>query len=253
MNMQAVEALKERLAFDEWKDSNTLAESLFIWQFFLTGDEFPGWSAHRIRQEEPTQWPRTIQSVWRPADEGKEGLLSVDIYECASRADAHELVLQLLAEFQSIDVTRQEQGIAGDVAFAPPGNATLLFARGNLLTLMRNASRPLVAIPEIAGRFDDFLVGRPELEGAQVVPAIRRFQSAAKELEVGINAPLEAEAIDPLERPVWYKFFADRGEILLEDGNLRYRPAVAGPQTLTMFAINANRGAASQELRLDAS
>lgn len=253
MNMQPLEALKERLSYDAWKNSSTLAENLFIWQYFLDGKEFPGWRVHRMRQDQPVQWPRAIQSIWQPAEDENEGLFSLDIYECASRAAAHELLLQVLAEFQSAEMTRQEPDGVGDVAFAMAGNTTLLYARGNLLALFRNAARQMAPIPDLADQFDKYLTGRPELEGTAVTPEIQRFEPTAKEIEAGRDVPLEVDASDPLGRPVWYKFFADKGEVLAEDGTLYYRPAEAGPQTVTLYVLNANDGAASQELQLNAA
>ena len=61
--------------------------------------------------------------------------------------------------------------------------------------------------------------------------------------------PLIVDAVDPLGRPLWFKFFARGGEVLLEEGQLVYRPA-AGTQAITVVAVNANGGTTSQDLEL---
>ena len=250
MDTKMLDDLKQRHAYEKWRASNTIEQNLFIWKFFLSGSEFPGWQIHRIQSVETGGWPPSIQSIWR-RHEGETGaLLSVDIFEHPSRTAAHEFLVQLLGEFQSPDVTRQEQITIGDVAFAGLGDAFLLFARANLVILIRNAGRDLMPISEVARQFDRDLVSRPEMDGAKVAPEIRRFESLAREFQVGVSVPLEVEASDPLERPLWYKFFSRAGEVLLKEGRLVYQPASAGEQEVSVFAINANRGTASQVLRL---
>jgi len=116
--------------------------------------------------------------------------------------------------------------------------------------MMRNAGRDLVPVAEVAYQFDKDLASRPKTVGVKVVPEIRRFQSPALEFRVRVSAPLEVEASDPLERPLWYKFFSPSGDVLLEEKRLVYRPAFTGPQEVTVFALNANRGTTSQVLQL---
>jgi hypothetical protein len=45
--------LKQQLANESWRGRNSLDENLFIWNFFLSGNEFSGWQAHR-------RWQRKI-------------------------------------------------------------------------------------------------------------------------------------------------------------------------------------------------
>jgi hypothetical protein len=245
-----IDRLSQRYGYEQWSGINTLGENLFIWKFSLSGNEFPGWEVYRIRPVEEVSWPPTILSLWQRPTGVTEELLRVDVFECASRIAAHDFVVQLLGEFQTTLVARQEQIAVGDVAFVVPEDKDILFARGNLVLLVRNADRALVPVTDSARQFDTDLISKPETVGVKVVPEIQRFYSPATEFRVGVNVPLEVEASDPLERPLWYKFFSSSGEVLLEEGRLIYRPASAGPQVVTVFAINANRGATSRELTL---
>ncbi len=248
--MQQLDRLKQHHGYEEWCGTNTLGENLFIWKLFLSGNEFPGWQAYRIRPVEVPGWPPSTQSVWQRPGGGRDQRFRVDLFECASRIAAHEFLVERLGEFQTTLVARQEQAAVGDVAFAVPEDKDILFARGNVVLLVRNAGRDLVPITGIARLFDQDLASRPETPGAKVVPEIQRFHSAATDLKVGVSAPLDVQASDPLDRPLWYKFSSHSGEVLLEEGHLTYRPASPGPQAITVFAINANRGAARQELQL---
>ena len=81
---------------------------------------------------------------------------------------------------------------------------------------MRSVGRKLTPITEVARKFDGDLVSRPDIREAKVVPEIQRFYSPMMELQVGISAPLDIEASDPLDRPLWYKFFSRFGDVFLE-------------------------------------
>lgn len=250
MDEQLLEYLKRHHAYERWRDSTSLDENLFIWKFFLGGNELPGWHVVRIQPNEKAAWSPSIESMWQRNDEGGEELLNLNIFQCPSRMAAHEFLLQLLSDFQSTRVARKEQIEVGDVAFGGPEDTFLLFTRANLVLLMRNAGRELISITEIARHFDRDLVSKPETMEVKVAPEIRRFYSPAIKFQVGVNVPLEVEAFDPLKRPLWYKFFSRFGEVLLEEGRLVYRPTIAGSQEVILFAINANRGSASQVLHL---
>lgn len=238
-------------SYEEWRGINTMKENLFIWKFFLAGNEFPQWKAHRIRPVEAPGWPPAIQSLWRQEEGGEDTLMRVDTYECFSRTAAHEFLVRLLGEFQSPDVVRQKENLAGDVAFAGPGGGMLLFSRANLVVLMRNAGRDIVEVAETAARFDKDLYSPQKAEKAKVVPEIRSFRTPSKVFKINDSIPLELDASDPLERPLWYKFYSGQGEVFLEEGRLLYRSDIAGSNKIEVSAINANRGVASVELTFD--
>jgi hypothetical protein len=207
--------------------------------------------SQRMRVFGQDRGPQSIQSIWQRAEEGIGAPLRIDVFECILRNDARESLVRVLGKFESPEMARQEQTTIGDEGFAAPEDTAILFARGNIMLLMRNAGRDLVPISKIARWFNRDLVSRPETEGVKVVPEIRRFHTTAPELQVGASAPLEVEAADPQHRPLWYKFFSRHGEVLLEEGSLVYRSGSFGPQGVMVSAMNANRGAASQELLLN--
>jgi hypothetical protein len=242
------EYLKQQYAFDAWRDRNSLGEHLFVWKLFLSGSEIPGWQALRVQPRQQEDGPSIIKSTWQRAEGGTDAAFNIDIFECASRAAAYEALIDVLGEFQSSLITRQEQSSVGDVAFTVPEGYSLLFARANLVVLVRNAGRRLVPVTDLARQFDQDLIARPVTEGVKVVPEIKRFEAPLGAAQVGRSVRLEVEAEDPLERPLWFKFFSRPGEVRLEEGHPASEPAGTGAQEVTVYAINANGGAASQRL-----
>jgi hypothetical protein len=269
MDANLFDFLKQTYDYEDWAGRNKLAESLFIWEYALVEDELPGWQIHHAQSLPPPPasllpetarmhgapaagWLRAIQSIWSPPG-GGDSLLNIDIYECASRRSGHELLTRLLGEFQSPAGSLQEQTAIGDVAFADPRDAVMLFARANLVILLRNAGRDLVPASELAARFDQEFTSKPEAADEPAAPEIRRFQTLEKEIQVGRDASLELEALARTEQPVWYKLFASSGEIRAEQERLIYEPAESGTQEITIYAIGADRHAARETLQLNVS
>jgi hypothetical protein len=247
-----LDALKTRHDYQAWRDANTLPENLFIQGFVPSGDELPGWRTHRVQVVEGAGWPRMIQSVWVSGEMTSEALCSVDVFDCASRAEAHEVLVRVLGEFQSPQVEREQEASFGDVAFATPGSSAFAFARANLVLLVRSAGRATVPLADLAQVLDSDLVARPTAGNVRVTPEISRLGVLAGTVEVGSRAPLAVEAADPLGRPLWYKFFSAPGMVLREADRLVYATEVAGPQQLTAYVINANRGVASARVQFTA-
>lgn len=250
MDNAIYDPLKRQFGFEEWRGRNTLSESLLIWRFYQGEDDFPGWKPIRIQTVQAPGWPQAIQSAWQPVEGAEESLLTVNVYELEGRPEAHEFLIRLLGDFQSREVSRKEQGYAGDVAFAPPEDNALLFARANLAVLLQNGGRKVLPLASLASHLDEELSSRPQPAEGQVAPQIRRFTAGAERAKIGEQVPLEVEAIDPLGRSVWFKLFSPAGEIRLVEGRPVYIPSAAGEQRITLYALNPNRAAARQEVTL---
>ncbi|HEU0292204.1 MAG TPA: hypothetical protein VFR47_05685 [Anaerolineales bacterium] len=243
MDDQQLDYLKQRYEYEMWRGSNTLDENLFIWRFFLSGKEFPGWLAHRIQPMQSPGWPPHIKSIWQRPEEATEELLSVDIYECESRIAAHEFLLQLLGQFMSPLVQRRKEIDIGDVAFAGPEDTQILFARADLVISIGNAGSDLVPVTEIARQFDEKLIGRPETKGLRVISEILPPDFVV--LQDGVSASLAVEQFSSLESRRWHKLFSQSGEIFRQEGRLIYRSTSAGPHEVTIFSIDPSQNATS--------
>jgi hypothetical protein len=291
MSQPLIDQMKQRFDFDEWYDRNTLDENLFFWNYFLAGHEFPGWQPHSIREIKAPQVPPLNRSVWKlksaagsdrmkaslaesvPLKERAEPLLSVDSFECRSRADAHEFIIKILGEFQ-LPVVAQP-GEVGDISFVVPNNSLILFARANLVHLIRNAGGNMVGVSDIASRLDSNLISKPEplelatsaihaLSRAAPLRTLRtgeRVLLATKDnasqgeffTAAGTTQPaLRAAAL--VARPPFYKVFYRDGEVFEEDTQevkqLVYIPTSPGEQKVSVFAVDQSGNAVLQDLLL---
>jgi len=129
--------------------------------FTFEGVEIPGWALLRTQRDDREE-PPAIRSIW---SRGEDRLLAVDLFECASVKAAHDQLIEALGNFESDAIERQaEKGAPGDVAFAL-GDTMVLFARGNLVVLIRNAGRTAVSVRKVARELDGLLGERLESEG----------------------------------------------------------------------------------------
>jgi hypothetical protein len=243
--------LESRFAFEDWRGAFEPHGVRCIWNFLLLGDELPGWRLHRSQSAAGGDGLRGVRSVWTKGENHTESLLTLDVFECASRLEAHALLLERLGEFQSPQIERQYQG-AGEVAFGPPGEASLLFARANLVALVLNGGAKVVPVGGLARQFDEDLSSRPDVSKGPVLPTIHRFELLVGEVRREREIPLDVNASDPMGRPLTLKFFSDTGDVLLREGRPAYVARASGAQRVTVFAVNGLRGSVSQTLEFEA-
>lgn len=258
MVQNSLDFLKARYDYASWEGAQTLEENLFIWRYFLTGGELPGWRLEKVRAQRWPEWPAIHQSTWLPSLALAPTALRLDVHECASRRAAQEFLLRLLAESQAPFMERRADG-AGDVAFHFPGHTGIVFSRGNLVTLLTHAERAPTPLAEVATGFDAHLVSKPEA-AAEAPPELAGLAGVADvaaeipfdaELKLRLEAPADTlEAAVGEERPRCYKLFSPSGEVSEEAGELIYRPAVRGRQRLEVYALDAEERAAVRRLEL---
>lgn len=246
-----LEEFRRRYGFEDWRGSRATDEELFVWGFFFGGQELPGRRALRIDTVEAPGWPPALQSLWGvEKDEiapGEEPFVRIDVYECTSRAEAHELVVRLLAQFQSPLIERRRNGL-GDVAFGMPGDRSVLLARANVAVVVLNAGTEIQAVEPVAREIDKLFAAPPGLDRSTVRPEIRRVALAEGKPARGVPIALVLEAEDPLGRRVWFRLSAKGGEFSSGDGRVFYTPEAEGEQAVEVAAINENLGVATQTL-----
>src|SRR5829696_327494 len=133
--------LRRRFEADAWLGKGTSVGRLSVRDLVPGGFDLAGWRAESVRHVNVEGRPPRLISVWRDTQGGPEALLSVEIFECDSVAEAHEFLLRMLAEFQSPQVERQTENAVGDVSFTVPGGGAVLLAYANLVILIRSAGR----------------------------------------------------------------------------------------------------------------
>lgn len=122
--------------------------------------EIAGWKPQRMVHDEHAN-STTIRSLWRHGESTSE-LLAVDVFECSSVKAAHDQLLEAFGNMESDAVERRTgKNAPGDVAFGL-GDTMILFARANLVVLIRNAGPTVVGVGHIARQLDRFLLRRLE-------------------------------------------------------------------------------------------
>jgi hypothetical protein len=236
-----LDRLRQRYDFASWSDPDGTGS--LVRGFRLAGDELPGWRPHRIQQVDMPGEPNASLSVWRP-ERGNGALLAVNVYECDDDAAARRYLLQLLGEFQGPDLTRVAS--PGNVAFAA-GAAGVLFARGNLVALVRSIERTPAPVAETAARLDRVLEGDVERDGQG--PTIDILDARSVDLPAGQPIPITVSATDPSGTPVALRFASATGRFTTHNRQPAFVPTGAGPHEIEVTAIGA-AGTTRRTLRI---
>jgi hypothetical protein len=149
------EAIKERHRYSEWAGRSTAPSDRSVRNFIFTGDELPGYRLDRVDRREEPQLVR-VTAFWRRID--TNAVVRIDVFECATLNAAHEYLIDALNEFESGAFGRRTDVSFGDVAFGTDSAA--LFARGNLVVLVRKATPQTEAVTGIAQAIDAIILRR---------------------------------------------------------------------------------------------
>jgi hypothetical protein len=133
-----------------------------IKNFTFDGSEILGWTLERVQRDESAR-PLAIRSLWRQGESTSE-LLAVDAFECASVKAAHDQLIEALGNIESNAVERRTgKNAAGDVSFGLR-DTMVLFARANLVVLIRNAGPTVVRVDAVAREIDKRLLRQLDSE-----------------------------------------------------------------------------------------
>lgn len=154
MQSEHKEFLEKRHDANEWHGRGARGRRV-IKDFDFDGSEIHGWTLQRARRDEQVK-PPVIRSIWRHGESDSE-LLSVDVFVCASVKAAHDQLIEALGNFESDAIERRtEKNAPGEVAFAL-NDTMVMFARGNLVVLIRNAGPKVVSVRAAARGLDALL------------------------------------------------------------------------------------------------
>jgi hypothetical protein len=147
--------LEKRYGASEWYGHGGRGRRVLKGLHF-EGSEIPGWTLHRVRRDVDAK-PPTIHSIWRHGESMSE-LLAVDVFECASVKAARDQLIEGLGNIESQAVERRaKENAVGDVAFGL-GDTMMLFARVNVVVLIRNAGPTVVPVGRAARELDALLL-----------------------------------------------------------------------------------------------
>jgi hypothetical protein len=249
MDAEWLATVRQRFHAAGWAARPPSSPALFVWNLSLRRLELPGWTCERVRQiptfdqrrfalraeaperadELQVEMPVISQGLWRtPAHSGV--LLKADLFECASREQTVEILLRLLGEFES-PIIAQKNEAPGDLAFGGRGEGLLLFTRGNLVCLCRNAERPTASVMPIAAALDRAAAGSSAGARRQLVaaaPHARDADDQRGEVEVSLLDAAAARRADGVTR----RFLAPDGEIVLKGDSIVYLGPAASARRL---------------------
>ena len=155
------EFLKDRYEVNEWY-GHTRSGRRVIKEFHIEGSELKGWKLHKMKHAQQ-EGAKVTRSVWSRGDDANE-LLAVDVFVCGSVKAAHETLLEVLSNMESGAIERKkEKNTPGDVAFGL-ANTVLVFARANVVALVRNAGPTIVPVGAIARELDGQIQQRLDSE-----------------------------------------------------------------------------------------
>jgi hypothetical protein len=124
-------------------------------EFDIEGWKIPGWMLQRMRRDDLVK-PRVVHSIWRD-EELAHKLVAIDAFVCSSVEEAHDRLIETLGAVESEVVERQAgKNAVGDVAFGLNG-AMILFARANLLVLIRSLGSEIAPVEKIAQQLDKMM------------------------------------------------------------------------------------------------
>lgn len=157
MQKEYLDAVRTRYHFDEWKGINRLEDDLELHDVAPPERLIPALKPEGIREIDPGDGTRLLRMRWfEPEHEGS--LLLMDLRECESRDQAHEVLLEYLANMQAPDVSRLDEDAPGDIAFALDPSSALVFARGNLVISLSNGARTKAPADEVAQKIDQWIM-----------------------------------------------------------------------------------------------
>jgi hypothetical protein len=249
--------LSEHYEFQDWKNTPDPEQGLFVWRFFLSGNEVPGWGAGRIRRFKTIgRMPATSRAFWSHESSSKV-LLRVDTFECASIPAARSFLLDVLGESQLLNLKRQggpamektSSEAVGDVAFTAPENMAIFFARANIVVSIRNTGPNPGLVGEFAQTFDTVVRSRPDRDG-KVIQEMEHFRFPDKEFRVRDQVPIAFLPNQTDLQQLLYKFFAGSAELSLKNRQLFYTPTSAGAQEVLVFGVDAEQNARRQRLKI---
>jgi len=244
-----IDSLKERFGFDDWAMPETRDVNVFLLRFHPANVPLPQWTLQHavvieaiepqpkgLRAAEAKKDVRATDAVWTQGDDDARAL-HVTTYECASREDARLQLLRVLSELQSPIVERADK-TAGEVAFQMPKKTMTLFARGNLVVLMRNAGEKVANVAPTARALDEQLTSTP--------PAMSRdlaVSTSKASVAVGKRVTI---ALPKADAEASVKIVARGGEVRLEKDQPVYEPHTAGEHDITVVTMRGGTEAAAR-------
>lgn len=243
MNQREKEKVSRQHDLEKWAEQTGQGKFILIWKFFMAGNEIAGWELVKVAVRDYND-RRSVIYMWRKPDSDAERLIRIDIVECGSWRKSHETLLKHLVECQApqLPEATSKKIEIGDIAFIGFGETvqSAVFARANMVVSIHSVGKQDVSIIDTARRVDELFVSKPRLSEKGVIPEIEAFVSERGVIKRDEMIALDIRAKDPLDRPLWYRFEVDQGELSVKDGKVYFSSKAPGRPEISLFAVNEN-------------
>jgi hypothetical protein len=227
---------------EKWKANSR--KDIFLWQYYMSGYELPGWRLKETRPWENIPNETVVQYYWE-SNSNKDELLKIDIIECRSWIQALDKLLELLRQHMHIRLPEAREKIipVGDAAYTGDGAEPqhLLFARANVVAIINSIGKKVVPVAKAALQLDSILYEIPRLSESGVLPGIESFDAGYTEKKEENLVQLRVKATDPLRRRLWYKFISNGREIIkADDDNIYVLSSPGETNQVSVYVFNEN-------------
>lgn len=132
-----------------------------------TGREARGWRLLRRQSEKVSMWiaARTTQAerlnwYWTLSNGRNNTLVELSVVERNTPVEAHEVMIQMLQNFDVPLIPMLNRRRIGDAGLIHPAETHLLFRRANLVVQLKNVGAVMSPVLQLAKRLDSSLGGR---------------------------------------------------------------------------------------------
>jgi len=252
------EIRKEMSGFPNWVGRTRGEEfSGFFMNIVIPDRIFSAFSSLRT-SEPPTHFhARKVKRYLYAGDRSKgkqETLIEVILIECNSIIEAHESIIDFMANSMAYKIPRgEERGITiGDISFVGYGKRLLsiTFARNNVMAVVRSVGNLDLDVKSFAKKVDEFIRSKGKTVKSKNAPIISAFTLSTQQTTAGATIKVSFNAIDPRGKDLMFKLFTTAGPISMRDNDLILECKKLGKHKVELYAINEDSFASNSKLDL---
>ncbi len=252
------EIRKEMSGFANWVGRTRGEEfSGFFINIVIPDKIFPRFSLLPTSEPSTQNRARKVRKYLYAGDRSKgkkETLIEVILIECNSIINAHESIIDFMANCMAYKLPRgEERGITiGDISFVGYGKRLLsiIFARNNIMAVVRSVGNLNLDVKSYAKKVDEFLGSKGKTVRSRNAPKISTFKLSTQQTPAGRTVNISFNATDPRGKDIMFKLFTTAGPISMQDNNLILECEKSGKHKVQLYAINEDSVASNSELDL---
>jgi hypothetical protein len=161
-NKRALLPAKQIYDFDSWprpQDSrlDIKKASSDLRSLLIAGFARLDWRSQIADEFNDKRFKKVFRIGFARASISSNELIDLTVYEPSNPNRSNELLLQLLAGFQFLDLTRLQQPSLGDISFIQAGGVSILFRFGRTVIVLRSAGLDRTSVFEPASTLEKLL------------------------------------------------------------------------------------------------